>query len=59
MGYLLIKIHSFECDRLGCSTQKDHSKPSKREIVKIMRREGWYITADRVYCPQHWPRDES
>jgi hypothetical protein len=55
MGYLLIRVHSFECDHPGCVKEEEHAEPSKRDAVKLTRRWGWYITADRIYCPQHWP----
>jgi hypothetical protein len=55
MSYLLIKIHSFTCDYPDCPNKEEPPEQSKRVAVKKLRGRGWYITADRINCPWHWP----
>lgn len=53
MPYLLIRVHSFECDMPGCVMEEKHAEPRKADAWKIMEREGWTERDGKFYCPEH------
>lgn len=53
MSYLLIRVHSFECDFPGCSAEEEHAERLKTDAWAILRRSGWTARKDKHLCPKH------
>jgi len=53
VSYLLIRVHSFECDFPGCSAEEEHAERLKTDAWAILRRSGWTARKDKHLCPKH------
>lgn len=56
MTYLMIRVHSFECDDPDCSEEYEDADYYKRAVWKTLVGLGWTRTRDgKHYCPKHAP----